>query len=134
MDSRQLVLVRSHKYGKLLIIIFFLILCGCNKREDSTSNSTKKEIPVTLHIVNLKGEPKKGVTVTIVEFPKSDKQPSIERGQILGKTDKKGNIYWQDGIKGNYFVVLNKNKTPVSIKVSLTEEKKNSSITLIIED
>lgn len=124
MNLKQLVI-------RIVIFIFIFLLSGCNERENLTIHH---EIPVTLHIVNQKGEPIQGVEVTIMKIAKSDAQPVIERGQILGKTDGRGNIYWADGSKGNYFVLLNKNGMPVSYEVSLTKEKKKSSITLLLND
>lgn len=121
-----------NKYSKLAIFIIILFLCGCS----SQTHSSQKEmaIPVTLHVEDAKGLPVEGVQVTIVKAPASDEEPSKEIGEILGKTDKNGDIKWDTGKKGDYSVALTKGETSVTHQISLTEDKKDQIIPLVFKE
>ncbi|MCY7781792.1 MULTISPECIES: YbfJ family protein [unclassified Bacillus (in: firmicutes)] len=121
-----------NKYSKLAIFMSILFLCGCS----SQTQSAQKEmvIPVTLHVEDAKGLPVEGVQVTIVKAPASDQEPSPEIGEILGKTDKNGDIKWDTGKKGDYSVALTKDETSVTHHISLTENKKDKVIPLVFKE
>ncbi len=81
-----------------------------------------------------KGLPVEAVQVTIVKAPASDQEPSTEIGEILGKTDKNGDIKWDTGKKGDYSVALTKGETSVTHHISLTEDKKDKIIPLVFKE
>ncbi|MCO4852148.1 DUF2606 family protein [Bacillus vallismortis] len=120
-----------NKYSKLAIFMFFLSLCGCSSLTQSPQKETT--IPVTLHVEDAEGLPVEGVQVTIVAAPVSDQEPSIEIGEILGKTDKNGDIKWDTGKKGDYSVALTKGETSVTHHISLTEDHKDKAISLVFK-
>lgn len=72
--------------------------------------------------------------MTIVKAPSSDEEPSTEIGEILGKTDKNGDIKWDTGRKGDYSVALTKGETSVTHQISLTEDKKDHAIPLVFKE
>lgn len=109
-----------------------LFLCGCSSQTHSAQKETA--IPVTLHVEDAKGLPVEAVQVTIVKAPASDQEPSTEIGEILGKTDKNGDIKWDTGKKGDYSVALTKGETSVTHHISLTEDKKDKIIPLVFKE
>ncbi|MCY7875648.1 YbfJ family protein [Bacillus spizizenii] len=121
-----------NKYSKLTIFMSILILCGCSSQTHSAQKETAN--PVTLHVEDAKGLPVEGVQVTIVKAPASDQEPSAEIGEILGKTDKNGDIKWDTGKKGDYSVALTKGETSVTHHISLTEDKKNKVTPLVFKE
>ncbi|MHA6487858.1 YbfJ family protein [Bacillus cabrialesii] len=121
-----------NKYSKLAIFMSILFLCGCSSQTHSAQKETA--IPVTLHVEDAKGLPVEGVQVTIVEAPTSDQEPSIEIGEILGKTDKNGDIKWDTGKKGDYSVALTKGEKSVTHHISLTEDQKDKAISLAFKE
>ncbi|MCY7787573.1 YbfJ family protein [Bacillus inaquosorum] len=121
-----------NKYSKLAIFISILFLCGCSSQTHSAQKETA--IPVTLHVEDAKGLPVEGVQVTIVKAPASDQEPSTEIGEILGKTDKNGDIKWDTGKKGDYSVALTKDEKSVTHHISLTEDKKDKVISLVFKE
>ncbi|NTU27638.1 YbfJ family protein [Bacillus tequilensis] len=121
-----------NKYCKLAVFMSILFLCGCNSQTHSVQKETA--IPVTLHVEDAKGLPVEGVQVTIVQAPASDQQPTTEIGEILGKTDKNGDIKWDTGRKGDYSVALTKGEKSVSHHISLTKDKKDKVIPLVFKE
>ncbi|CAN2253527.1 putative lipoprotein [Bacillus vallismortis] len=121
-----------NKYSKLAIFMFILFLCGCGSPTQSAQKETT--IPVTLHVEDAEGLPVEGVQVTIVAAPASDQEPSIEIGEILGKTDKNGDIKWDTGKKGDYSVALTKDEKSVTHHISLTEDQKDKAISLAFKE
>ncbi|MCY7869855.1 YbfJ family protein [Bacillus spizizenii] len=121
-----------NKYSKLTIFMSILILCGCSSQTHSAQKETAN--PVTLHVEDAKGLPVEGVQVTIVKAPASDQEPSAEIGEILGKTDKNGDIKWDTGKKGDYSVALTKGETSVTHHISLTEDKKHKVTPLVFKE
>ncbi|MFE6375962.1 YbfJ family protein [Bacillus subtilis] len=121
-----------NKYSNLAIFMSILFLCGCSSQTHSSPKETT--IPVTLHVEDAKGLPVEGVQVTIVKAPSSDEEPSTEIGEILGKTDKNGDIKWDTGRKGDYSVALTKGETSVTHHISLTEDKKDHAIPLVFKE
>ncbi|MCY7866826.1 YbfJ family protein [Bacillus spizizenii] len=121
-----------NKYSKLAIFMSILFLCGCSSQTHSAQKETA--IPVTLHVEDAKGLPVEAVQVTIVKAPASDQEPSTEIGEILGKTDKNGDIKWDTGKEGDYSVALTKGETSVTHHISLTEDKKDKIIPLVFKE
>lgn len=121
-----------NKYSKLAVFMSILFLCGCSSQTHSVQKETA--IPVTLHVEDAKGLPVEGVQVTIVQAPASDQQPTTEIGEILGKTDKNGDIKWDTGRKGDYSVALTKGEKSVSHHISLTKDKKDKVIPLVFKE
>ncbi|MDR4432770.1 YbfJ family protein [Bacillus tequilensis] len=121
-----------NKYSKLAVFMSILFLCGCSSQTHSVQKETA--IPVTLHVEDAKGLPVEGVQVTIVQAPASDQQPTTEIGEILGKTDKNGDIKWETGRKGDYSVALTKGEKSVSHHISLTKDKKDKVIPLVFKE
>ncbi|MED0867833.1 YbfJ family protein [Bacillus spizizenii] len=121
-----------NKYSKLAIFMSILFLCGCSSQTHSAQKETA--IPVTLHVEDAKGLPVEAVQVTIVKAPASDQEPSTEIGEILGKTDKNGDIKWDTGKKGDYSVALMKGETSVTHHISITEDKKDKIIPLVFKE
>ncbi|MDO8223544.1 YbfJ family protein [Bacillus cabrialesii] len=121
-----------NKYSKLAIFMSILFICGCSSQTQSAQKETA--IPVTLHVEDGEGLPVEGVQVTIVKAPASDQEPSAEIGEILGKTDKNGDIKWDTGKKGDYSVALTKGEKSVTHHISLTEDKKDKVISLIFKE
>jgi hypothetical protein len=121
-----------NKYSKLAIFMSILFLCGCSSQTHSAQKETA--IPVTLHVEDTKGLPVEAVQVTIVKAPASDQEPSTEIGEILGKTDKNGDIKWDIGKKGDYSVALTKGETSVTHHISITEDKKDKIIPLVFKE
>ncbi|MCY9376901.1 DUF2606 family protein [Bacillus spizizenii] len=120
-----------NKYSKLAIFMFIMFLCGCSSQTQSAQKETA--IPVTLHVEDAKGLPVEGVQITIVKAPVSDQKPSTEIGEILGQTDKNGDIKWA-GKKGDYSVALTKGETSVTHDISFTEDKKDKVILLVFKE
>ncbi|AUZ25075.1 DUF2606 domain-containing protein [Bacillus subtilis] len=121
-----------NKYSKLAIFMSILFICGCSSQTHSAQKETA--IPVTLHVEDGEGLPVEGVQVTIVKAAASDQEPSAEIGEILGKTDKNGDIKWDTGKKGDYSVALTKGEKSVTHHISLTEDKKDKVISLIFKE
>lgn len=109
-----------------ILFIFVLVLCGCSKADEPASD--QKALPVTLHLADANGSPAHGVTVTVVKAPASDKQPNIERGEILGKTDQNGDIQWKSGTEGTYDAAFQKGEMSETSKVTLSGRHKNTVI------
>ncbi|MBY8914353.1 YbfJ family protein [Bacillus sp. YC2] len=111
---------------KVILFIFVLVLFGCSKDDDSASD--QKALPVTFHLEDADGSPADGVTVTVVKAPKSDQEPNIERGEILGKTDQNGDIQWKSGRKGTYAVAFQTDEMSETRNVTLSDHHKNTVI------
>lgn len=125
---------QSNKYGKLAVFLSILFLCGCSSQAHSDSAQKETTIPVTLHVEDDAGLPMEGVQVTIVKAPASDQEPNTEIGEILGLTDKNGDITWDTGKKGEYSIALTKNEASVTHQVSLTKDKKDKVIPLVFKE
>ncbi|QIW78579.1 YbfJ family protein [Bacillus tequilensis] len=132
MYSTILNIGQINKYSKLAVFMSILFLCGCSSQTHSVQKETA--IPVTLHVEDAKGLPVEGVQVTIVQAPASDQQPTTEIGEILGKTDKNGDIKWDTGRKGDYSVALTKGEKSVSHHISLMKDKKDKVIPLVFKE